>query len=740
MANVSIGFSTKISLNDSISPGESYVITQTFPPAEFPPSYSSFNGKFINITPISGIISIDKIDWNWNEFELGSTNESTLELWKYNGAWSNTGAVRDTNANTLSLTKFDPASLYAVLNPTQAQVVSACAQIFAPGEYVLDTNVSGAPNFEGGFPVSFSCIKISAPDVTFDCKGFSITNDNISDAAGIFVAFNSNAKVQNCRVSGYRYGALSFQDFNVKFANNTLTKNNQGTAILNSPGNILENEHYYNNSERDVDIKVDPGLPDSINFNIFKSIFDNPAGNSENFSTISINDAVFPGEEISIKWFGRPFPSEIPPLPPSRFSFRDKFILIETSPDGIPVDNITWYWTDAASSGFDENSFELWKISATNLVWANAQANRNTAANTLSLTNGQPGNSLYAITHSGGAPPQPPSGGQCGILHLVNFTPDCEENVLTIYIDSRPFVGANVTIERTEKNGTKIANGFTDGQGKFRFKAIGGDIFVLVDKNTTKTGECFEIPGTGKFITTLKSAALCAEENPVCDRNSDCNQGLVCLNKTCVTPTGLPPPPPPPVAVKCLKNSDCPPSDFCRSGSCVAVSGTCGFVSNHTWFSYDCCDNLDCPSGQVCSNSKCALSNYRLVGEVRGFVGDMKLISAYSDSRPFVDAQLKVSRPDGSFYILTTDSTGKSIVQLTQAGNYTIELIVNSKLVSTAGISSIQRELPPVIPRTSDLLSSPLTLTIILLIIAVVGFMVFRYLMGAKKPEKKRKR
>jgi hypothetical protein len=497
----------------------------------------------------------------------------------------------------------------------------------------------------------------------------------------------------------------------------------------------LENEHYYSNSDNypDFTFNRDPYFPDSASLTIVKSIFDNPAGDLKNLTTLSISDNIFPGENFSVEWSG---PAPIP-LPPSRFSFRDKYVYVSGSPNNVSLDVATWHWTDGASSGFDENSFELWRGNP-NELWVKTNAVLDKNANTLRLTNA-PVNNLYAIFHSGAAPPQPPSG-QCGILHLVNFTPDCEENVLTIYIDSRPFVNANVTIERTEKNGTKIANGFTDSQGKFRFKAIGGDIFILVDKNTTKTGECFEIPGTGKFITTLKSAALCAEENPVCDRNSDCNAGLVCLNKTCVTPEGLPPPPPPPIAAKCLKDSDCAPSDFCRSGSCVAVSGTCGFVSNHTWFSYDCCDDIDCPSGQVCSNSKCALSNYRLVGEVRGFVGDMKLISAYADSRSFVDAQLKVTRPDGSFYILTTDSTGKSIVQLTQAGNYTIELIVNRKLVSTAGINSIQRELPPVVPRTSDLLSSPLTLTIVLLIIAVVGFMVFRYFMGSKKPEKKRKR
>jgi parallel beta-helix repeat protein len=108
---------TNISLNDTVA--SSYEIDWANQPAPLPILYRSFEGKFLNITPTSGTVSIDSIVWHWLESELAGNNtyiESSFVLMKYNASsWSLVSTSPDTTANTLSLSNMNPSSTYAIL-------------------------------------------------------------------------------------------------------------------------------------------------------------------------------------------------------------------------------------------------------------------------------------------------------------------------------------------------------------------------------------------------------------------------------------------------------------------------------------------------------------------------------------------------------------------------------------------------------------------------------------------------
>jgi Cys-rich repeat protein len=78
---------------------------------------------------------------------------------------------------------------------------------------------------------------------------------------------------------------------------------------------------------------------------------------------------------------------------------------------------------------------------------------------------------------------------------------------------------------------------------------------------------------------------------PKCRENSDCPDGQVCVDGTCVTPTITPTP-----IGFCDNNQDCPPGEVCVDHRCVTVTPTpIGF----------CNSNDDCPEGQVCVDHHC---------------------------------------------------------------------------------------------------------------------------------------
>lgn len=62
----------------------------------------------------------------------------------------------------------------------------------------------------------------------------------------------------------------------------------------------------------------------------------------------------------------------------------------------------------------------------------------------------------------------------------------------------------------------------------------------------------------------------------------------------------------PPPEPGCAGNGDCSDSEYCYGGACTSVQeGTCGYVSDHSWHSYECCSDSDCGSDETCSGNSC---------------------------------------------------------------------------------------------------------------------------------------
>ncbi len=127
---------TNLSINDTMDDGEVYVINWSGIPAALPPSYNSFAQKFVDISVVSGNVSIDSTVWSWNGSELNGYDQTRFELWNYNGSWSDTGAALDTVAGTLSLANLNPAGTYGIL---QHQTTLAVDLMSPAGGYASNT-------------------------------------------------------------------------------------------------------------------------------------------------------------------------------------------------------------------------------------------------------------------------------------------------------------------------------------------------------------------------------------------------------------------------------------------------------------------------------------------------------------------------------------------------------------------------------------------------------------------------
>jgi parallel beta-helix repeat protein len=117
---------TTLSINDSVSHGEKYSISWASNPSALPSGYPSFDQKFVNISTISGSVSIDSIVWSWTGAEAAGHGEARFSLWKYNSSgWTMLNNTPDAGAHTLGLTGLDPASDYGILeNYTTSPTIS----------------------------------------------------------------------------------------------------------------------------------------------------------------------------------------------------------------------------------------------------------------------------------------------------------------------------------------------------------------------------------------------------------------------------------------------------------------------------------------------------------------------------------------------------------------------------------------------------------------------------------------
>jgi len=107
---------TNLSLTDTVDAGEAYSITWSANPSALPVPHASFAGKFVNITMVSGSLSMDILTLHWLDSESALYNESKFQLWKYNSSgWELRNYTPDTAANTFSYPDLSSSSDLAIL-------------------------------------------------------------------------------------------------------------------------------------------------------------------------------------------------------------------------------------------------------------------------------------------------------------------------------------------------------------------------------------------------------------------------------------------------------------------------------------------------------------------------------------------------------------------------------------------------------------------------------------------------
>jgi parallel beta-helix repeat protein len=236
---------TILSIVDTVEANTAYRINWTQNSSALPTNYISFANKFVDITTVSGSVSIDSISWSWLDSELSGYNENIFELWKYNSSgWTLLNNTPDTVNNRLSLTNMNPLSTYGILQNEN------CPVITSPGQYTQAQNYVGAPN--SASPLSgYACVKIASSNVVYDCNGYNITNNGTAGTTyGLLLNGSlTNVTIRNCNVGNYTYGIYVYSSSNNNLTNNSAYNNSQhGFYLHSSSNNTLTNDFAYNNS------------------------------------------------------------------------------------------------------------------------------------------------------------------------------------------------------------------------------------------------------------------------------------------------------------------------------------------------------------------------------------------------------------------------------------------------------------------------------------------------------------
>jgi parallel beta-helix repeat protein len=205
--------------------------------------------------------------------------------------------------------------------------------------------------------------------------------------AGFAVISSSNNILANNTAYKNGQGLAASASINNTFANNTLFNNTYGAYFINS-FNVTEiHDHLFSN-RYDFRSRYTSGA--SQNINISGVVFDNPGGDHQNYTDLSLVDTMESFSDYIINWS-----AQMAAPNPGFVSFRQKFVNITALAGAPSIDSITWSWDGSELAGYYETRLELWKYNTTG-NWTKTNATLDMSANTFTLTNTIPG-SIYGI-------------------------------------------------------------------------------------------------------------------------------------------------------------------------------------------------------------------------------------------------------------------------------------------------------------------------------------------------------
>jgi parallel beta-helix repeat protein len=478
--------------------------------------------------------------------------------------------------------------------------------------------------------------------------------------------------------------------------NNSLTNNTAygamgfGTIVYGSDFVMITGDHYYANNFVSFLVATNISLAP---LNLSGVIFDNPLGNYENYTNISLNDVVEPDELYALNW------SAQPPIDPAfQRLFHNKFITIFGSPEAN-IDNLIWHWTDAEIAGYNESKLDIMQYNGSEWRGAPAQSILNPAENSISLSN-LSSFGVFGLYEQMPSPAPSGGGGGCsGNLKLSVEGTICPGNKVVILLaDSygRP-LGAGVLV--TLKGLSQILVEHTNSTGEVSFaiptsgRYTAGGIacdysfnYNACPAGCTSNDSCSDSQycdiNSGECKPVACACGQISEHSChtyECCVDSNCNVSYTCVNHECKATAAQP---------ECSTDSDCRDDQYCSDGKCLAVLlGRCGYVGNHAWHSYECCNNSDCQGGSFCINNSCVL--YRIVTDPSGFVGSQHEVWVL----PAGSYQLNVITPTGGNKTLNTDAAGHATFVLENTGLYAVKLI-KEEAGANVTVNAVEKEKP----------------------------------------------
>lgn len=228
---------TNLSFHDS-GTSNNYTIKWSSIPAT-PANLSSFLGKYIDISTVSGTVSINQVNWTWADSELTGYNESRFEIWKYSGSnWSNASATLYAAENILSITNLNPASGYGPLeNNNITEITNLTVTLDSPGNGTTLTSST----------VNLQC----SAQTTETLQNITLYGDwggwHANETASLSGTSDSHTFSKTLPDGTYTWNCLAFDDanstfaeanftftINTTFANTTITLHGANATIINT--------------------------------------------------------------------------------------------------------------------------------------------------------------------------------------------------------------------------------------------------------------------------------------------------------------------------------------------------------------------------------------------------------------------------------------------------------------------------------------------------------------------------
>ena len=243
---------SNISIVDTSSAGNTYVVSWVSNPGILPTSRESFADKFVGMITAHGSPTIDTFIYHWRDDEISSELEPRIELWKMplaGPAWNLLNNTPDIIDNNISYYGTSPSGFYGLFYPQNCPVISENQT------YTLSRNLYGAPNditTDIGTSAS-ACVRINSSDVILDCNGFNITDNGttgVVGTVGVFVGLGvSNVTVKNCNISNYSIAGIGVVESGANISGNSIHNISGAGGIFGGLGGgiLLEYHSSQNN-------------------------------------------------------------------------------------------------------------------------------------------------------------------------------------------------------------------------------------------------------------------------------------------------------------------------------------------------------------------------------------------------------------------------------------------------------------------------------------------------------------